>query len=225
MKLSKTIWIILGVAVMAVAFGYLYMTYSRQLDEQAQLKSKITTNQATLSRLVTERESVQSQITKLNEQLELRKQALAAARVVADNVSRSWPKDAESIEYGEQFFTVTGGWNLDISVVTAAEAVAKNIQGINFATTTFTVSVTGQPLASGFAEAADYQNYVYGVVADILGFVDAVARDKNFATAQIDSFSMSVPPLLTQEEVVAGGVDLAQPTATFSVTVYTYKGG
>jgi cell division protein FtsB len=225
MKLSKTIWIILAVVVMGVAFGYLYMTYSRQQDEQAQLKSKLTTNQATLSRLVSERENVQAQLTKLQEQLEVRKQALAAAKVVADNVSRSWPRDAESIEYGEQMFSLTGGWNLDIDVVTAADSAAKNVQGISFTTTAFAVSVTGQPLTSGFAEAADYQNYVYQVVGNILGFVDAVARDKNFATAQIDSFSLAVPPLLTQEEVVAQGVDVAQPTATFAVTVYTYKGG
>jgi cell division protein FtsB len=225
MKISKTLLIILGVVVVGVAFGYLYMTYTRQLDEQAELKSKLATNQATLSRLVTERENVQAQVTKLNEQLELRKQALAAARVVADNVSRSWPRSAESIEYGEQIFSLAGSWKLKVEVTSAADPAAKPVQGINFDTTTFAVSVTGEPLLSGFEEAAGYQDYVYRVVGDILSLVDTVARDKSFATAQFDSFSLTVPPMLSQDEVTAQGASVPQPTATFTVTVYTYKGG
>jgi cell division protein FtsB len=225
MKFSKTLLIILAVVVLGVAFGYLYMTNTKQINEQTQLKSKLATNQATLSRLVTERETVQLQLTKLEEQLELRKQSLAAARVLADNVSRSWPRDAQSIEYGEQMFTLARGWNLEVDVVTSGEATGKNVQGIGFTTTSFAVSVTGSAPTSEFTEAADYQSYLYRVVADILGFVDVVALDKSFATAQFDGFSLSVPPVLTQEELVAQGIDVPVPTATFTVTVYTYKGG
>ena len=225
MKISKAIWIILGVVVLGVAFGFLYMQYTKQLDEQTQLKAKITANQATVSRLVTERESVQSQLTKLNEQLDQKKAGIEAARLSLDNVTAGWPREAESIEYEEAIFGLAGGWDLDVNVVTAGDAAAKSVQGIGFLNTTFTVEVTGQPLTSGFAEASEYETYIYQVLGNILGFVDALANDKSFAAAQIDVAGLTVPSLLTSEDVVAAGIDLPQPTGTLTVTVYTYKGG
>ena len=225
MKFGKVTLIILGVVVLGVAFGYLYMQYTKQLDEQAQLKAKIATNQATVAKLVAERESVQAQVTKLNEQLDQKKALLAAATASAANMTAGWPKDAESIEYDEQIFNLAAGWDLNINVVQAGEAAAKTVNGIGFMNTKFDVSVTGQPLAVGFTEASEYEDYVYQKVGDILGFIDAMANDKSFASASVDIVNITVPPLLTSEEVVAGGTALPQPAAQLSVTVYTYKGG
>lgn len=43
MKLSRVNLIILALVVLGVAFGVLYMMYSRQLSEQEQLKAKVST--------------------------------------------------------------------------------------------------------------------------------------------------------------------------------------
>ena len=225
MRLSRVTLIILGVVVLGVAFGYLYMMYSRQLDEQAQLKAKIAANQATVAKLVAERETVQAQLAKLNEQLEQKRASVAPAQAALEAAKSVWPKDAESIEYDEQIFNLASGWKLNINVVQAGEPSAKAVQGIGFLSTAFDVSIMGEPLTSGFEEASDYQDYVYQVVGNILGFIDALASDKSFASASIDIVNITVPPLLSSEEVVAGGTELPQPQARLSVTVYTYRGG
>ncbi len=225
MKIGRVTWIILGVVVLGVAFALLYMQYSKQLDEQSQLKANIAANQATVAKLSADRENWQSQLNKLNDQLAQKRAAVAPAQIALDGAKSVWPKDVQSIEYDQEIFNVAGGWNLDVSVVQAQDAKPTTVQGIGFMTTSFALSVTGQPLTSGFADASSYRDYVYQVVGNILGFVDSLANDKIFSTASIGSVSISVPPVPASEQVVASGLNLAQPVANLSVTVYTYTGG
>jgi uncharacterized membrane-anchored protein YhcB (DUF1043 family) len=225
MKFSKTTLIILGVIVFAVIAGLLYMRYSRQLGEQDQIKSKIDANKAQLTRLVAEREKYQSELAKVEEELAQKKRDLDAALLSLNAAKTNWPDEAQSIEYETKLFDLADGWNLQITVVQTGEPGTQNIQGITFSTYTYNVSVTGLPLTEGFEKATEYQDYIYEEVANILGFITSVVHDDYFSTANIDVVNISIPPLLTSEEVVAQGVNLAKPVSNINVTVFTYKGG
>ncbi len=222
MKISKITLIILGVVILAVGFGVLYMMYNKQLQQQEPLKSKIAANQARLAQLVTEQEKWKTQLAALQEQIAQKNQEVAAAKSSLSLAKAEWPNAAESIEYEEKLFALADGWDLVVNVVTAGDAAASNFNGINFSTHTFTVTVTGQPLAAGFDEEAKYHEYIYKVAGDILNFLDELVQNEFFASAKMDVVSLTVPSLLTKEELVSAGIDIEQPVGTLNVTVYTY---
>jgi hypothetical protein len=227
MKLSKITIVILGVVVLGVAAGLLYMQHAKQQDEQAQLRAKIAANQATVSRLAAEGENWQAQLTRLQGQIAQKKAAVTTANMSLTAAKAEWPNDAQSIEYDEAIFGLADSWNLDISAISAGEPAAKQVQGIGFTNTTFTVTVTGKALAAdqAFDDTQKYQAYLDQVVGNILGFINVLAKDAKFSHAQIDTVSLSVPEMPPLEEIISQGTKVAQPSASITVTVYTYKGG
>jgi len=223
MRISRVTWIILGVVLFVAAFGVLYMMYSGQQNEQDSLRSKLAANQAALPKLVTERESWQAQLVALQDQLALRQSELAAANQALAQASSGWPVAAESIEYDATLFRIADGWNLQVQSLVAGEKTSKTVQGITFGTTTFTISLTTPAIKA--TEAIEYQDKVYGVVNDILSYVDSLAKAKEFDTATIDTVTIAVPPAMTREELDSGGGSGPAPVATITLTIYTYKGG
>jgi hypothetical protein len=227
MRLSKTVWIILGVVVFAIGAVYLYMMYARQGDEQEQLRSKLATNQATLPKLVAERASWQSQLVKLQSEIAERQATLTEADLALSQAKEGWPKSAESIEYDERLFEIADAWNLDITVVTAVEPKDTQIEGITFTVASFTVEIKGKTPATTPQEEEDYRDYLYKTVGDILNFIDTIVNDKAFASASIQLVTMQVPEPLT-DAALAGKEKLEEgdiPKAQINLTIYTYKGG
>ena len=213
-------------AIFIIGFVFLFLMYSRQLDEQEQLKSRLETNVATLPKLVAERENWQSQLVKLQNELAQRQSALNEANEQLRQATTGWPTSAESIEYDEKLFEIANAWNLDITVVTAAAAEEERIEGISFMVASFTVEVRGKLVTiADFEEAADYQEYIDDTVDDILAFIHTVASDKNFDSARIQLVDLGVPEPLTDEEFQAENAQLGEPPwAQISLTIYIYKG-
>jgi cell division protein FtsB len=227
MRLSKTVWIILGVVVFVIGAVYLYMMYARQGDEQEQLKAKLATNQATLPKLVAERESWQSQLANLQSELAARQAALAEANLALSQATEGWPQSAESIEYDERLFEIADAWNLDITVVTAVGPKDTQIEGITLTVASFTVEIKGKTPETTPTEEADYRDYLYSAVGDILHFIDTIVNDKAFASASIQLVTMQIPEPLTKE-ALAGKERLEEgdiPKAQINLIIYTYKGG
>lgn len=226
MRISKTIWITLGVAIFTIGFVILFLMYSRQIDEQEQLKSQLATNVATLPKLVAERENWQSQLVKLQNELAQRQSALTEANQQLSQATTGWPTSAESIEYDEKLFEIADAWNLDITVVTAAEPEEEEIEGISFTVASFTVGLRGKLVTiADFAEAADYRKYLDDTVDDILAFIHTVASDKNFDSARIQLVDLGLPAPLTDEEFRAENAQLGEPPwAQITLTIYIYKG-
>jgi hypothetical protein len=223
MKLSKTVWIILGVAIFIIGFVVLYMMYSRQGDEQEQLKSKIAANQAALVGLIKERESWQSQLLNLQDEVAQRQDALTEANLALSQAGTGWPTSAESIEYDEKLFAMADAWNLEITMVTAVEPTEIKVEGITFTVSSFNVEVKGKPRDELSRTYAEYREYLYKTVDDILAFVNTIVNDKDFASAGIELVSMQVPLPLTQEEIDQDA-EQASPTAQINLNIYTYKG-
>jgi hypothetical protein len=224
MRLSKTTLIILAVVVFVAAAGILYMMYSRQLSEQENLKSQISTNQATLTKLVMERENVQAQLTKVEEQLVQKKKDLDVAILSLNTTKAGWPKEAESIEYDKKLFELAKGWDLQIMVVQTGETGSQNAQGVTFRTNTYNVSINSVRTTEEIETASGYEEYLYEEVGNILGFITSTVNDEYFATASIDLVNLSIPALLTDDDYVAGEI-YPSPTSNITVTVFTYKGG
>ncbi len=224
MKISKVTWIILGIVLLAVGFGIIYTLYSRQIQEQDTLKATVANNQVTLAGIVKEQEKWRSELAAIQEQLVRKNAEVEAARKALIEAKSVWPRNTQSIEYDEKIFALAKGWALEMQVITATDENIINEQGISFINHTFTFTVTGKPLDVGFSDVPDYEKFLYGRVADILGFLSDINKDTFFSTARIDLVSLQVPFVPDQETLVSAGIDVEQPVASITVTVYSYKG-
>ena len=92
MKTNKKVWLIVGIGVFAIVIAVLFSTYSQQTAERGQLEGKLSTAQALLSKLTTQKEDLKDQ--------------LAQAESLLDTSQAKFPESVESIEYGEDLFEI-----------------------------------------------------------------------------------------------------------------------
>ncbi len=187
-RLSKTGWLILGIGIFVIALVSLYMLYSRQGDEQEQLNDSLLVAQATLPRVVSEKEDWQRQLTQLGSQLTQQESQLAQATSLLDTTQASFPESVESIEYDEELFRIADNWDLEITTLTASEPHDNkvevediNVDDITFSVTSFTADVKGE-------------------VANILGFISTIVTSEDFTSATAELVNINIPEPLTEAE-------------------------
>ncbi len=184
MRLSKTFWLILGIGISVIVVGVLGWSYLDQRGEQKTLNESLSGAQTTLPMLVSQRDDLESQLTQ-------RKSELAQAESLLGEAKASFPESVESIEYGERLFKIAKSCKLEITMPRVTELRGEKVEGITYARTQFEVVVKGK-------------------VADILGFINTIATDKDFANATIESVTMNFE----------GG----KPSATIKLVIYGYQG-
>jgi cell division protein FtsB len=207
MRLTKTFWIVLGVAVLIAAAVTLYMFYQGQTHEQDELNDSLTAVHTELQRLDLEKGALEEEIAQLEsdlaelegetDQLEAeisqleaelsqlmdeRAQAVAQAELLLSQVEAEFLSLVESIEYDEVLFGFAHDNNLAIENIGVSGPSDEGVEGITYNTTTFTITV-------------------WGDVADMLAFVDTIVAHESFKTAVLDAFSMNVPEAVTDEEI------------------------
>ena len=215
MKLSKISWLILGIGILLIGFISLYMVYRGQVSAQAGLNQKIAAAQATLPKVVSEREGLEGQLTKL-------KNDLARITSLLSSAKAQFPKSVQSIEYGEILFKMASDSHLDIVQFTASPpestaAGSKETKEVTYSVTLFEVGVEGG-------------------VDDILDYVNTIATSENFTTAAVEPVDIVIPEPLTEseEEALREGksaeegdkavAEAEKSTATIKITIYGYKG-
>jgi len=207
MRLTKTLFIFLGAAILIAAGITLYMFYQGQMSEQDKLNESLTAAHTTLTLLGIEKGALEDKIAQLESDLaelegetgeleaeisrledelgrleDERAQAVAQAILLLSQAEAKFQSSVESIEYDEILFGFAHDANLRMTKIEASEPVAENVEDIAYNTTTFNVTV-------------------WGDVDDILDFVDTVVAYEAFKTSVLDTFSMNVPELLTDEEI------------------------
>ena len=150
MKISKKIWLIVGVVVFAIVIGSLFTIYFREAREQGELSERLSAAQTLLPGLVANREKLEDQ--------------LAQAESLLDKSQAEFPEVVESIEYGEDFFKIAYGQNLytmaagcgvELTGLTASNPTTNKVGTVTYSVSSFKVVVTGS-------------------TDDILKFIDAI---------------------------------------------------
>lgn len=213
MKISKTTWYILGIGILVIAIGSLYMLYLQQGREQEQLNEALFTAQGTLPKLASERANLESTLTELEDRL-------AQATSKLETAKAAFPTSTtESIEVDELLFDIADDWELDITYLTASEPRDRKVkveveddvkaEDVTYLVTTFTVTVKGE-------------------VADILEFIDTIVTHSDLTTATIELANIEVPEPLTEEEkeelTEEEITEEEMPSATITLVIYAYKG-
>ena len=101
MRLSRKFWIILGIAILALAVGFLFTTHSGQVIERDELSDRLMVAEGRLPGLTAEKGDLQKQVTQ--------------ARSLRDTSQAKYPRAVESIEYGEYLFEIAEKCNVTLA--------------------------------------------------------------------------------------------------------------
>jgi len=159
MRLSRKVWIILGLIVFVVLAIILATTYSSQVGERRELSDRLTVAQNRLPVLTGEKETLEADLQRA-------RSALGASEA-------QFPRVVESIEYGEDLFriaygydlcTMLAGLDLDLTSLSASTAAARQIGAVTYSVSSFTIAIAGN-------------------VDNILKFIDALCTQIDYRLA------------------------------------------
>jgi len=129
MKISKKVWLIVGIVVFAVVLGILVRTYIQQVQEQEQLRTSITGQQTLLRRLTTDKADLEDE--------------LEQAESLLNKSKAQFPESVESIEYGEYLFEIAGECNLELTQLSPSIPADKKVGAVTYYVGSFVVKVSG----------------------------------------------------------------------------------
>jgi hypothetical protein len=143
------------------------MLLSRQSGDARQLEDNLSVTQNLLTKLISEKEDLDSQFALLENQLD---EAESLSIISKANFSKA----VMSIEYDEEIFSIANDCNLEIMSLTASEPRDVAIAEIIYDTTRFEAEVRGN-------------------VADILSFINDIVMGGYFTTATVEMVNLEVP--------------------------------
>ena len=167
MKLSKTAWWILGIGFFIIASAVLVMLLSRQSGDARQLEDNLSVTQNLLTKLISEKEDLDSQFAQLENQLDEAESSSISGKA-------KFSKAVMSIEYDEEIFSIANDCNLEIMSLTSSEPRDVAVAEITYDTTRFEAEVRGN-------------------VADILSFINDIVMGGYFTTATVELVNLEVP--------------------------------
>jgi len=129
MRLSKKVWLVAGIAVLAVVVGFLFMTYSQTAAEHRQLEDRLTEAQDDVLGLGDEKDA-----------LEIDRDS---ATVDLKSAWARFPESVASIEYGDDLFDTADGSKVRIIKLTALSPVDRQVGAITYSVSSFVVVVKG----------------------------------------------------------------------------------
>ena len=129
MRLSKKVWLIAGIAVLAVVLGFLFMTYSQAAAEHGQMEDRLEQARSDLDRLTPQKADLANQDSQ--------------ARSSLETSQAKFPESVTSIEYGDDLFNIADESNVRITKLTASSPVDRQVGAITYSVSSFVVVVKG----------------------------------------------------------------------------------
>ncbi len=177
MKLSKTAWWILGIGFFILAAVILAVLLSGQSSDADQLEDNFLVTQTLLTKLISDREDMESQFAQLENQLD-------EAEAAYNQSQAKYPDSVASIEYDEEIFSLANDSSLEVISLTASEPRENKVEDIPFDNTVFEVEVRG-------------------TVTNILTFIDDIATGGYFDAATVELINLEVPETGQDEQPAA----------------------
>ncbi len=205
MKLGKTAWIILGIGIFIIALISLLVGYSQLSAEEGNVEDSLSSAQATLPQLVSEREDSASALAQLQDQLTQAASSLSYSKA-------KFPQVVESIEYDEELFMIAHACNLEIANLTASEPRDQEVEEITYTTTIFEIEVQSKDSPPDPLTKA----YIDNTIDNILAFFNTIVTSEDFDVADIELVNIKTPK--------PGDTTGERPSATIDLIIYTYQG-
>jgi hypothetical protein len=129
MKISKKVWLIIGIIILAIVLANLVRIYVQQAGEQGQLRTSLATQQTLLRKLTTDKANLES--------------SWAQAESLLNTSRAKFPDSVDSIQYGEDLFEIAGDCNLELTELSPSMPADKKVGAVTYSVATFVVRVTG----------------------------------------------------------------------------------
>ncbi len=130
MKISKKVWLIIGIAIFVIALVSLVRIYTQQVKEQEPLRTSVAAQQALLRTLTTQENDQQNKLNAAESLLE-------ASRV-------KFPQSVESIEYGEDLFNIAGDCNVELTSLSPSMPGTRTAGAVTYSVSSFAMVVQGE---------------------------------------------------------------------------------
>lgn len=196
LKLSKTIWFIIGLGIPALIIAGLGTMQSQKLSEHDQLSSELAQTQLRLNQfqmdpLYQQQHDLETEITDYSSQL-------AAAKA---NLSQP----IDSISSTDTIFRIAQGSGVEITGISSSGPGAGDLNGIPCTVNPFTLSAGG-------------------TVLNLIDFVTSLNND--LTTGLVRSVGIGIPPASdnASDNASDGGDDMPTATANIQLIIYSYQG-
>jgi uncharacterized phage infection (PIP) family protein YhgE len=194
-KLSRTMWLVLGIAIFVIAFLSLYIVYHGRANELNQANANIAQANSDFNKVTSEKTNLQSQLATINSQITQSQSNLAKAMSELDSTQENLPKSVESIEYDEKLVQIATESGLEVSQLTFSEPRQEKVEKLAFSVTPVRVQVKG-------------------TVSNMLSAISKIAADNYFRYTAISTVTIEIPEPTAEET----------PSALIELAVYTYEG-
>jgi type II secretory pathway pseudopilin PulG len=129
MKISRKVWIIVGIAIIVVLLVIVFMTYFGQVREQQDLEDRLNSATARSVTLRAEKDDLGNQ--------------LSQAESLLNTSQAQYPQAIESIEYGEYIFEIAEKCNLSLASLTFPKPTARTVGSVTYSVVSLTLPVSG----------------------------------------------------------------------------------
>jgi ABC-type transporter Mla subunit MlaD len=128
-KISKKVWLIIGIAIFVIALVSLVRIYTQQVKEQDQLRTSLAAQQTLLRGLTASKNETEKQ--------------LAQAESLFNTSRVKFPESVESIEYGEDLFKIADDCNVDLTQLSLSMPTDKTGEAVTYSVSSFVIEVQG----------------------------------------------------------------------------------
>jgi len=128
-KISKKVWLIIGIAIFVIALVSLVRIYTQQVKEQDQLRTSLAAQQTLLRGLTASKNETEKQ--------------LAQAESLFNTSRVKFPESVESIEYGEDLFKIADDCNVELTSLSPSMPTARTAGAVTYSVSSFSIMVQG----------------------------------------------------------------------------------
>ncbi|MFO7773078.1 MAG: hypothetical protein R6V59_03955 [Dehalococcoidia bacterium] len=129
MRLSRKVWLIVGIGVIVILIAVLASTYFRQVEELGQLEDRLAVAQTRLPGLIADKQELENDLAR-------------ARSAVATNRAR-YPETIHSIEYGEHIFDIARKCNVTLSGLSFPRPTNSQVGPVTYSVVTLSLPISG----------------------------------------------------------------------------------
>ena len=125
MRISKKVWLIVGIGVFIIVLASLYTIYFREAGEREQLSESLAAAEALLPGLEDQREGLEAR--------------MAQATSLLNRNQAQFPESVESIEYEDDLFEIADECKVAITRLTASKPLTTYVGTITYTFSSFVI--------------------------------------------------------------------------------------
>jgi len=141
MRISKKVWLVVGIGVFIIVLASLYTIYFQEAGEREQLSESLAAAEAALPGLEDQREGLEARMAQ-------------ATSLLNTNLAQ-FPASVKSIEYEDDLFEIADECNVDITRLTASKPLDITAWVITYSVSSFAIKVEGS--------VADILEFIYAI--------------------------------------------------------------